>query len=443
MAQRDAGPGVSSPRVQALQIESKELEYQLQYLRTHNQLDQQGIEWAKQRAAAEVQNTVAKKETTAATREEHQEEIASDRYRKTALLEIRDRIQEIQADPFLTAGQKQQGELPLLQQELVLIQQNIAARNRLIALYATDPKHAGEVSRLKEENVQDQHTANDARYQIQGAGFAGDMKKQAVDLENTWGTVSHSIATSITQTIGTAVDGLSNALSGLVTGTKTWQQALTQVGESIIQMLIRIAVQQTVGRALVYAVNLAYTGAESATSSAAAATAASSWATAAVLASVATYGVAAGAGLAALTSAIASGDAIAAGSAAVSGAFAEGGLIPGRPSHSDNRVIHVATGEYIVRTAAVQHYGPGFFDALNRMQVARTGFASGGLVGNADGYVPIITTTSPKVDVNGHQVTLIQTRDSSEMLQAMQSSAGRKIILGHVTGNRTKVGIRS
>ena len=125
---------------------------------------------------------------------------------------------------------------------------------------------------------------------------------------------------------------------------------------------------------------------------------------------------------------------------------ATGGLIPGSPSHKDNRFAHVASGEYVVRTSAVQHYGPGFFDQLNRMSIPRTGFATGGLVGDRDGYTPLlapVSATSPNVKVNGHSVTLIQTRDRSEMLQALQSSEGEKIVVGHVKKNRTTVGIKS
>ena len=123
---------------------------------------------------------------------------------------------------------------------------------------------------------------------------------------------------------------------------------------------------------------------------------------------------------------------------AMATSHATGGLIPGSPSHKDNRFAHVASGEYVVRTAAVQHYGPDFFHRLNNMSMPRTGFATGGLVGEQDGYTPLLATvsaTSPKVKVAGHQVTLIQTRDRSEMLQALQSSDGEKIVVGHIKKN--------
>lgn len=58
--------------------------------------------------------------------------------------------------------------------------------------------------------------------------------------------------------------------------------------------------------------------------------------------------------------------------------FASGGQIPGPPSTADNQLVRVSTGEYIVRAAAVQHWGKSFMDRINSMQ----GFAQGGMVGS-------------------------------------------------------------
>lgn len=60
---------------------------------------------------------------------------------------------------------------------------------------------------------------------------------------------------------------------------------------------------------------------------------------------------------------------------------AGGGLIPGAPSSRDNTISAVASGEYVVNAGAVQHYGAGVFDALNRKAAPR--FAGGGWVEGA------------------------------------------------------------
>ena len=447
-AQRDAGPGVLSPRVQALQTESKELQYQLEYLRTHNQLDQQGIEWAKQRAAAEVENTVAKKEGVAATkaahaeeREEHQDYLAQDKERQTAVEQVRDRIQEIQKNPFTPESQKEDGEKKLLLDELALIKDNIAWRQKLIDLYKTDPAAAAkqgvrsptDVATLEKQNVGEEHQAAGVNQQLQGMTLGGQITKQLSDLSKQWGTVQQQIGTGAKQIASTLVDGIGNALTGLLTGTKNLGQAFSQIGTSIVGDLIKIGVQMEANsilstilgkaNAVEQVANNAIITA-SAVPAAAATSVASFWA----------YGVSGSAAALAAISAI---------EGAFSGAFAEGGLIAGHPSHKDNRWANVATGEYIVRTAAVQHYGPAFFHALNDMRVGRSSFATGGMVGGNDGYVPIFTAGSPSVSVAGHQMTLVQVRDRSEMLRALQSAEGRKIVIGHVSANRTEIGIRS
>jgi len=66
--------------------------------------------------------------------------------------------------------------------------------------------------------------------------------------------------------------------------------------------------------------------------------------------------------------------------AATPSGYAGGGLIRGPGSGtSDSILARLSNGEWIMRAAAVAHYGPGLMDAINRMQLPR--FASGGLVG--------------------------------------------------------------
>lgn len=70
-----------------------------------------------------------------------------------------------------------------------------------------------------------------------------------------------------------------------------------------------------------------------------------------------------------------------------SGRFADGGLIEGASSDTDNRLIHVATGEYIVPSRAVRKYGVETFEAYREgkmpesLPVNLPRFADGGLVG--------------------------------------------------------------
>ena len=65
--------------------------------------------------------------------------------------------------------------------------------------------------------------------------------------------------------------------------------------------------------------------------------------------------------------------------------FADGGMVPGAPSRTDNRLAAVASGEYIFDSKSVQRAGPGYFAALHD-SIRRgtfTGYAGGGLVPKA------------------------------------------------------------
>lgn len=67
---------------------------------------------------------------------------------------------------------------------------------------------------------------------------------------------------------------------------------------------------------------------------------------------------------------------------ATGGGAATGGLIrgPGGPTDDKAGLWALSDGEYVIRAAAVQHYGSSLFEALNAIAVG--GFATGGMVGH-------------------------------------------------------------
>lgn len=143
-------------------------------------------------------------------------------------------------------------------------------------------------------------------------------------------------------TLGGAIKGISDGIYGLVTGTATWGQVFLQVGAQVLSTLIQIGVEmiaqwvlrQTIGAAL------------QTQAAAEGATIAASYAPAAAVAGAATYGIGTVIGVALTVAAIVA--------AIASLAFAEGGIVPGAPSHRDNRIAQVASGELILSTAATQ-----------------------------------------------------------------------------------------
>jgi len=64
------------------------------------------------------------------------------------------------------------------------------------------------------------------------------------------------------------------------------------------------------------------------------------------------------------------------------GGFARGGLLRGPgTATSDSIVARLSDGEFVVRAAAVNHYGGGLLSRINSMQIPR--FADGGMVGGS------------------------------------------------------------
>lgn len=61
--------------------------------------------------------------------------------------------------------------------------------------------------------------------------------------------------------------------------------------------------------------------------------------------------------------------------------FAAGGMVRGPgTATSDSILARLSNGEFVIRAAAVRHYGPQLLAALNSLRLPRQGFAMGGLV---------------------------------------------------------------
>lgn len=86
---------------------------------------------------------------------------------------------------------------------------------------------------------------------------------------------------------------------------------------------------------------------------------------------------------------------------------AEGGLIrgSGTPTSDQAGLFALSDGEYVVKSAAVSHYGSTFFEALNNLAVG--GFATGGIVGGVSiprsGEKAIGATSILNLTIDGHQ----------------------------------------
>ena len=103
----------------------------------------------------------------------------------------------------------------------------------------------------------------------------------------------------ITNEIGGAISTVSAQLAAAVVGTGNWERAWLSLGQSALQMLIQMALQFVISRTVMWALNRAFGASDSAIINKQAVAAAEAWTPAAIAASTASYGAAAGFGLAA------------------------------------------------------------------------------------------------------------------------------------------------
>lgn len=199
------------------------------------------------------------------------------------------------------------------------------------------------------------------------------------------GTLAQESGRIVSESMTTAFSGVSASISGAIVRGEDWRETMRNTSLSIIDGLIQMGVQMLLMKTLGATLQAASQTQAITTG----ATQAAAYAPAAAAASVSSFGGAAIAGTIAATLAIATIIGL------LSGGFNEGGMIPGSPSSTDNRIAMVATGEYVARSSAVQYYGAGTFEALNQMRVPKGflsnmnvpvsarpsyGYATGGLV---------------------------------------------------------------
>lgn len=235
-----------------------------------------------------------------------------------------------------------------------------------------------------------------------------------------WGTMAQQMASTTVNMVTGAVQGLSNAMTALIMGTKTAAAAFSEFAISMatnfIQSILQMILWAKVALPILTALGVLSGGATAATGAAVT--------NAALISTIATAGAIA--------------------------ARAEGGIIPGAPSSKDNRLAMVATGEYVVQAAAVQRYGAGLFEALNRMQVGpsalagmrferppmsrSSSFATGGFVAGGVGQ---------SVNVMPAPVQIAILNSKQELADFLRSRSGQKVIADSITGRKIDLGLRS
>jgi hypothetical protein len=322
-------------------------------------------EWNKLNEAAkkfqEEQSRIEKEGEQKAKVAEQQELNAALRQGSEILERIRQQQELIKANPFMGADAKQ---VAMIQQYRAEMDAIVAQMQKLQAMKVgiTDP---AELERINAETQKLRFTWQQLSLELQGA--LRPLQSELQTWVNGFGTTMHQLATTIEDTVGTALQGVNQ---WIVTGKfnlQSMMQSIELLGLKLVEQLILQRVMSAVN-AQAAATTAAVTGPQIAAALAPAATAAT----------VASFGSAAIAAPAEFATAL---FAIQAMSVAHEGGevgrlkrLHDGGLAP------DERLIVAETGEIMMRRSVADKYGD-FLLSLNA-----------GLIGHAGGIIPTFQT---------------------------------------------------
>jgi hypothetical protein len=330
------------------------------------------------------------------------------------LLEKQARIREVLARDDLSRVEKKEALNQKIREEQALVLQLIAYYRAL----STDDKETTEVQLMALERLRvlEEARLESARElrKLYDDGFVATLRRGIVELSDAWENLAESTARTALEGIKSAVQGVGDAIMGAIDGTRTWGQVFGQIAKQIIANLIQVVIQWIAQMTIVKALQTAFSTQQKTD----AATRAAAEAPGAALAATSSYGAAAIIGAAALTAILA---------LALSQAFATGGLVQGQGGPmSDNVIARVSPGEYVLRAAAVDHYGLGMVDAMNNLALTKPALA-----GESGG------TAAPA------QVHIVQVYNEQDLLRVLQSKMGEQIVVTHIKNNKNEVGIQS
>ena len=285
-------------------------------------------------------------------------------------LDLAQRLQAIHAERgrvesswLMTTNQKYAARKALIDQERVAIEGQIEALRNLRTLANEQEQMAIDRQVLGLE-VRSAGLVNEAT----GMGpdpssFAKQFQVTLIELQNQFGTVAQQMARTFADVFNAATASISTGIQGLIMGTTTWGRALINIGQSIVQSLVKSFADMVAGwimsHVIMKGVSTAWASFQSAlrakdVAEANATEAAKTPALAgnALLASVGSFGVAAVIGAAAM-----------AGILAAVGAFQSGGYTGDGPPGEVAGIVH--RGEYVVPADAVERIGVGTLEAIS------------------------------------------------------------------------------
>jgi hypothetical protein len=187
--------------------------------------------------------------------------------------------------------------------------------------------------------------------------WSAQMRITMQTMRDEFALTAQKVATTFRTTIRGAIDTVSDGITGVIIGTQTWNQALQNIGRtiltSVINAIVKMFAEWIVGRLAMMSVSMAASTAEGATDVAAKTPGA-------LMTSISSWGVAAAVGAAALIAAM-----------AAFGGFAQGGYTGNGPTTAAAGVVH--GGEYVIPANVVSKLGPAYFEEYRQGRIPQTG----------------------------------------------------------------------
>lgn len=279
------------------------------------------------------------------------------------LIALRNQAGAVESNWLLTTNQKRERRLAILDEEVRLIDQQITALEQLRA--AATPDEQAQIDR-QIAGLRGQRGGLRNQALALGpdpASFSEQWAAALVQLQDQFLTVAQFTARAFTDAFTTATSAISQGIQGLIYGTVTWGQALLNIGQSIVQSLVKsfsdMVAQWIMTHVLMKGVSTAWSAFQSALrakdvaeANATEAAKMPALAANATLASIGSWGVAAVVGVAAI-----------AGILAAMGAFKEGGYTGDGGRDEVAGIVH--RGEFVVPADAVDRIGVGTLEAMS------------------------------------------------------------------------------
>jgi len=261
----------------------------------------------------------------------------------------------------------------------------------------------------------------DVQKQMRNLTFSGAIRNSVTDMIAQWGTLAKQVAQTISGAINTAVSSVSHNLTGVIMGTETWKQALTNIADdvlsSIIEGIIRMALQWIVSQTMMALFGQAQQEAQLLGVAVQSDAITALMAPAAIMTDIATDGEA---------SAMAPIEVWAA------AAFSKGGYTGDGAINEPAGVVH--RGEYVIPAPTLNRFGVGFFDNLDNI-------VSGGFVGQ----VPSQGLAQPRSSAStaaAPQVHVVYFNSAPAYKQWMQSE-GVAHVLHIVKEGKRSLGLKT